>query len=149
MRWLLIVSMGLLNDWQTSLLFLWLIIFLTLSVDPKRNAKRAYSVEVKFSWDRRMTLVEKIIIIIIDFTFPENYLVHRYTCTHTHTHPFYYCVRCVLFICITYVIGFVLINTQATPLGLSRAKTTTYYSFTYKAVLEEAVTPCIFCTSLQ
>lgn len=137
MTWLLIVSMGLLNDWQTSLLLLWLIISLTLRKDPNRIAKRAYNIEAKFIWDRRMALAEKVII-IINFTFSENYLVRRYACTdtykHTHT-PLYYCgVRHVLFIRITYVISSLLINTQATPLGLSGAKTPNYCSFTYKAV---------------
>jgi len=54
----------------------------------------------------------------------------------------------MLFIDITYVISSLLMNMQAAPLGLSRAKTTTYYSFTYKAIWEEAVTPCTFCKPL-
>lgn len=76
-----------LADWHTLLLlFLLLTMSLTLPVDPKKNAKRAYHVEAKFSWDRRLTFVAKIItIIILNLSFPGNCLVHRCTPPHTPT----------------------------------------------------------------
>lgn len=76
-----------LAEWHTLLLlFLWLIMSLTLPVDPKKNSKRAHNVEAKFSQDRKLTSVAKIIAsIILNLTFPENYLVYRYTYIHTPT----------------------------------------------------------------
>lgn len=60
---------------------------LTLPVDPKKNAKRAHNVEAKFSQDRKLTSVAKIIAsIILNLTFPENYLVYTYTYTPPHLH---------------------------------------------------------------